>query len=110
MQLDLYVDPQLVIEMPDTVDICPDAATVDIPFPWKSGRLDGATLHFDTKATAAGFAPQYIFDTNQDVLVIEKPKDIRPDLYIWLHCRTPRRCVWCRTDLYTYKSATRRKL
>ena len=81
IQVNLFVDPKVVANVPDTVNICPEEKTVNIPFNLKSGRVDEIELLFDEKGHIAGFEPEYAFPTNINMLTIDMPAKIRPDVY-----------------------------
>ena len=81
IRLDLYEEPKLLVNIPDTINICPEEATINIPFNLTSGRLDSITLLFDEKGHIAGFQPEYAFPAVSNMLTVNVPSEIRPDIY-----------------------------
>ncbi len=81
-QVNLFVDPQIVANIPDTINTCPDETdTIKIPFDLTSGRIDELELLFDEKGHLAGFQPQYTFMPDTNMLTLSVPAEIRPDVY-----------------------------
>ena len=81
-EVNLFVDPQIVANIPDTINICPDETSViKIPFDLTSGRIDELELLFDEKGHLAGFQPQYTFMPDTNMLTLSVPAEIRPDVY-----------------------------
>ena len=81
VQLDLYEDPQLIANIPDTINICPEEAVINIPFHLANGRVDALTLLFNEKGHLAGFQPEYTFPADTNMLTLSVPAAIRPDIY-----------------------------
>lgn len=81
ISLDLYEEPQLLVNIPDTVNICPEETTINIPFHLTNGRVDSLTLLFDEKGHLAGFQPEYPFLADTNMLTLSVPTAIRPDIY-----------------------------
>lgn len=79
--LDLYEEPPLIVQVPETINVCSDSGIIDIPFLQTSGRLDSVTLSFDADACAAGFAPVYTFPAGMDILPVSSPRNLTPNLY-----------------------------
>lgn len=80
--LELYVEPRLGYEVPDTMAVCPDdlRGVLVIPYQQTIGRLDSIAIRFDSLACAAGFDSLYLFAAGQP-LRIEMPDSVCPNRY-----------------------------
>lgn len=77
----LYVEPTVLVQVPETIHACPEDGAVDIPFSHTSGRMEGVQLRFDAVAQQNGFAAEYAFDAEATTLSLPNPKEARPDIY-----------------------------
>ena len=80
--LDLYVEPKLEYETPDTIPVCTDdlQGVLLIPYQHTAGQLDSIAIRFDSLAIAAGFDSLYRFAADEP-LRIELPDSIFPNRY-----------------------------
>lgn len=81
VRLTLYAEPQLLVNVPETINICPDDAAIHIPFDRTNGRLDSLAVQFDENEVAVGFLPEYTFRPDATELTIATPDNIRPGIY-----------------------------
>ena len=81
VRLTLYAEPQLLVNVPETINICPDDAAIHIPFDRTNGRLDSLAVQFGENEVAVGFLPEYTFRPDATELTIATPDNIRPGIY-----------------------------
>ncbi len=79
--LHLYVEPAVLVQVPETIQVCPEDGMVDIPLSRISGRMEGIRLRFDATAQQNGFSPEYAFDSTETTLSLPNPKGARPNVY-----------------------------
>ena len=80
VHLDLYMEPQLLVDIPDTMHLCPEINTIVIPYLLHSGRLDSIAIHFDSLSCASGFDSLYIFSSGVPI-TISMPDSLPPNRY-----------------------------
>lgn len=80
VNMHLYMEPRLRVEIPDTLTICPEYNALEIPYAVQAGRLEDITISFDARSQEAGFEPSYTFARGEDIL-IPLPDDRLPDRY-----------------------------
>ena len=80
VHLDLYMESQLLIDIPDTMHICPETNTIVVPYLLHSGRLDSIAIRFDSLSCASGFDSLYIFSSGAPI-TIGMPDSLQPNRY-----------------------------
>lgn len=80
VQLYLYAEPKLQVQLQDSMAVCLEDTLMEFPFEILQGRMDSVVVSFDSLATSAGFMQRYSFGA-ADAPVITIPDTVVPNFY-----------------------------
>lgn len=80
LTLNLTVIPKLMVDIPDTVEICADESSVIVPYIQKQGHMTDIHVRMSALAQNEGFSTEYHFLAG-DQIVLPTPASLRAGYY-----------------------------